>query len=83
MFSLEITTQICVDQESTLCKVYAGSNLCSGIYNGQYIATYCALACGTCNSNSTSVPCVDLQSSCPVWASLNLCSTISTYNPVI
>jgi len=78
---LKIENPPCVDQEATLCKVYAASNLCNEIYNGQLVKQYCPISCNQCSDKET-VPCTDLQPNCPLWASLNLCSRVVYLNPV-
>ena len=79
------TSVTCVDTDRQQCIYYANNNSCSNLYilNGKTVPSYCPLSCGLCSSSSTTTPggCVDTQSSCSVWATLNLCPRLLSIVP--
>lgn len=78
------TSGPCLDRDTNSCQFYAANKYCSDLFIlNEFrvsVPTYCPLSCNRCSSGGGST-CVDTQSNCAVWASLNLCPRLSTLNP--
>lgn len=68
------------DGNSILCSFYRSAGFCSFQYAFNFIPVpvLCPRACSLCHRIE---PCLDEQSSCPVWSRLGLCDRANRLNP--